>query len=686
MVARAVLSRMVESDPRIRDRRRRRHRRGRHRGARRSPRRHRPARPRNAGRGRPEVDSADHRRRRAARKVMIVSSLAEEGAEQTVAALALGAADTLPKPGTGRFNGRFSEILLGKLKALGYAERQTPAPSRRASAGLQRAASRDAERPDRRARDRRFDRRHPRARRAVPGAARSGSACRSSSPSICRRRSCRCSRASSAPPPAARRWSPRTACALLPDRILIAPGDAHLTRRAGPDGAGRAPDARPQRRAAACRRSTRCSLRSAPSTAPARSASSSPAWAATGSRARRALVACGGSVIAQDEASCAVWGMPRAVLEAGLACAVLPPDKIARRIAVADRGADAVQISDSSSRILAGLLEARTGQQLTMSRRWRIETALVGAAARARHRHARRADHHPRHGQGAEPVAAGGRGAAQQRNLFLPRPLAVRPARSAMRCPSSPKRRAQEQAASASGRRAARPGRKSIRWRCCSPKSPRNGAAGRSTSSAPTCRPRASIARASGIYSQFEVQRGLGINQMISWFEECADGWRAVEPLRKPVRFQVHNLLEPPPHPGEFDIVLCRNVLLYLSPEKKALAFERLAAAMAEDGWLMLGAGETVIGQTEQARRRHQGARALSPHRRRQPGREARRRRPQSCRAGLDPTPLLVRHCAHGSGLHRPAFAQFRRAGAAGLDDRAPLYRHARLPRARSTG
>jgi chemotaxis protein methyltransferase CheR len=101
-----------------------------------------------------------------------------------------------------------------------------------------------------------------------------------------------------------------------------------------------------------------------------------------------------------------------------------------------------------------------------------------------------------------------------------------------------------------------------------------------------------------GAYTQFEVQRGLGINQMIKWFEESADGWRAVEPLRKPVRFQVHNLLEPAPHPGDFDIVLCRNVLLYLSPEKKTLAFERIAGAMAEDGWLMLGAGETVIGQT----------------------------------------------------------------------------------------
>jgi two-component system chemotaxis response regulator CheB len=45
------------------------------------------------------------------------------------------------------------------------------------------------------------------------------------------------------------------------------------------------------------------------------------------------MVACGGSVIAQDEATCAVWGMPKALLDAGLACAVLPPDKIARRIA-----------------------------------------------------------------------------------------------------------------------------------------------------------------------------------------------------------------------------------------------------------------------------------------------------------------------------------------------------------------
>src|SRR5205823_366498 len=78
-------------------------------------------------------------------KVMIVSSLAEEGAEQTVAALALGAADTLPKPGTGRFNGRFAEILVGKLKALGYASVPIPpaGSAKGASTALLRAVPTD---------------------------------------------------------------------------------------------------------------------------------------------------------------------------------------------------------------------------------------------------------------------------------------------------------------------------------------------------------------------------------------------------------------------------------------------------------------------------------------------------------------------------------------------------------------
>ena len=75
---------------------------------------------------------------------IVVSSLAEEGAEETVAALALGAADTLPKPGTGRFNGRFSEVLLGKLRELGYADRSSVPVSQVASAPRTIAVQSDA--------------------------------------------------------------------------------------------------------------------------------------------------------------------------------------------------------------------------------------------------------------------------------------------------------------------------------------------------------------------------------------------------------------------------------------------------------------------------------------------------------------------------------------------------------------
>jgi len=65
------------------------------------------------------------------------------------------------------------------------------------------------------------------------------------------------------------------------------------------------------------------------------------------------------------------------------------------------------------------------------------------------------------------------------------------------------------------------------------------------------------------------------------------------------VRFEVRNMIEPPPHPGKFDIILCRNVLLYFTPDMRRVAFNRLAEAVAADGTLMLGAGETVLGQTE---------------------------------------------------------------------------------------
>ena len=255
-----------------------------------------------------------------------------------------------------------------------------------------------------------------------------------------------------------------------------------------------------------------------------------------------------------------------------------------------------MQISDSSSRILAGLLEARTGQQLTMSRRWRIETAL---SSLLRERGIVSLDELITIlVMGKEPSLSQQVVEALLNNeTYFFRDRAPFDLLSRYALPELAKRRADNRririwsAGCSTGQEIY-----SLAMLFAEDPEPWRGwtidLLGTDVSTGCIDRARA------GGYSQFEIQRGLGINQMIKWFEESSDGWRAVEALRKPVRFQVHNLLEPPPHPGGFDIVLCRNVLLYLSPEKRALAFERLASAMAEDGWLMLGAGETVIGQT----------------------------------------------------------------------------------------
>ncbi|AKH43677.1 chemotaxis protein methyltransferase CheR [Altererythrobacter atlanticus] len=107
-------------------------------------------------------------------------------------------------------------------------------------------------------------------------------------------------------------------------------------------------------------------------------------------------------------------------------------------------------------------------------------------------------------------------------------------------------------------------------------------------------------AAAEATYSQFQVQRGLGAAQMVEWFEEVPTGWRARPELRRMTRFETRNLLEDPPAPGSFDLILCRNVLLYFDAETRRSAFSRLAEALAPDGWLMLGLGETTNGFTDQ--------------------------------------------------------------------------------------
>lgn len=110
----------------------------------------------------------------------------------------------------------------------------------------------------------------------------------------------------------------------------------------------------------------------------------------------------------------------------------------------------------------------------------------------------------------------------------------------------------------------------------------------------------AAIARArTGRYSQFEVQRGLPVRRMIEWFEAVGQDWIARPDLVRKISYRRHNLVGDPAPIGRFDIVFCRNVLLYLSPVLRRRVFDLLAQVVRPGGLIVLGAGETVIGQSD---------------------------------------------------------------------------------------
>jgi chemotaxis protein methyltransferase CheR len=106
----------------------------------------------------------------------------------------------------------------------------------------------------------------------------------------------------------------------------------------------------------------------------------------------------------------------------------------------------------------------------------------------------------------------------------------------------------------------------------------------------------------SGRYSQFEIQRGLPVTQMLKHFEQKGDDWIAKDHLRRMVLFFEHNMLNSARQLGVFDLVLCRNMLMYLCENKRTQVLDGITPAMTTEGLLMLGAAETVIGQTQKLR------------------------------------------------------------------------------------
>jgi chemotaxis protein methyltransferase CheR len=99
-----------------------------------------------------------------------------------------------------------------------------------------------------------------------------------------------------------------------------------------------------------------------------------------------------------------------------------------------------------------------------------------------------------------------------------------------------------------------------------------------------------------GLYSQFEVQRGLPIQFLMKYFKQQGERWQIDAGIRSRVRYRVFNLLDDPSSLGGFDVIYCRNVLIYFDQPTKTTVLDRLSRILASDGYLFLGGAETVLG------------------------------------------------------------------------------------------
>ena len=102
-----------------------------------------------------------------------------------------------------------------------------------------------------------------------------------------------------------------------------------------------------------------------------------------------------------------------------------------------------------------------------------------------------------------------------------------------------------------------------------------------------------------GVYSSFEIQRGMPAKLLVKYFGRAGDKWQITEPIRRAVQFRRHNLLHDAMALGTFDVVFCRNVLIYFDIPTKAKVLAAVHRQMPADGYLVLGAAETVLGVTE---------------------------------------------------------------------------------------
>jgi chemotaxis protein methyltransferase CheR len=101
-----------------------------------------------------------------------------------------------------------------------------------------------------------------------------------------------------------------------------------------------------------------------------------------------------------------------------------------------------------------------------------------------------------------------------------------------------------------------------------------------------------------GVYTGFEIQRGLSAASMLRWFEPVEDQWSVRTELRSCVAFELANLLDEPVEGPRFDVIFCRNVLTDMEPARRSGVIEALERRLVDDGCLFLGADERLDGDT----------------------------------------------------------------------------------------
>ena len=293
------------------------------------------------------------------------------------------------------------------------------------------------------------------------------------------------------------------------------------------------------------------------------------------------IVAAGGSVIAQDEATSVVWGMPGAAANAGVCAAVLPLDQIGPQDRAPVRGRQVVTPLDYD--YLRKLLKDRSGLVLSADKQYLVESRLTPLARKAGARHAGRTGGEAA-GQNNERLTVDVVEAMTTNESFFYRDKipfehftnAIMPGLLAAR---AKEKRVRIWCAAAST------GQEPYSLAMCL-KEMKDKVAGWRIEIIGTDLSTEVLEKAkAGVYSQFEVQRGLPIQLLVKYFTQTGDTWQISPEIRAMVQYKPLNLLADFAHLGNFDVVFCRNVLIYFDQETKVGVLNRIArmleAAMA---------------------------------------------------------------------------------------------------------